>query len=283
MSNQRTHYATTSDGVTLGGTVHGQGPPLVFLQGAIGDGDLDWLRTAGHLIERYTCHLVSQRGRGLSGDHPDVSTSRLVDDAVTYVDSIGQPSGVVGWSGGAAFALGVAARSDMVAAVAPVEPGLLGLVDNQEQARTGEIVTRTAELATGGELVAAVRAFCHFPFNEREIAQLQNLGYLEAAARYVPNLLSQLQQAMQQGSEAVEDPAVLTAISAPMLVLVGSDTTPFLARSARYVADHVHNARMQEIPDVGHAAPLTHPEALAKALSEFFDEALQPVISGGAR
>ena len=42
MSNQRTHYVTTSDGVTIGGTVHGEGPPLVFLQGAIGDGDIDW-------------------------------------------------------------------------------------------------------------------------------------------------------------------------------------------------------------------------------------------------
>jgi hypothetical protein len=27
MSNQRTHYVTTSDGVTIGATVHGQGPP----------------------------------------------------------------------------------------------------------------------------------------------------------------------------------------------------------------------------------------------------------------
>ncbi len=26
MSNQRTHYVTTTDGVTIGGTVHGQGP-----------------------------------------------------------------------------------------------------------------------------------------------------------------------------------------------------------------------------------------------------------------
>jgi DNA-binding CsgD family transcriptional regulator len=31
MSNQRTRYVTTTDGVTIGATVHGQGPPLVFL------------------------------------------------------------------------------------------------------------------------------------------------------------------------------------------------------------------------------------------------------------
>jgi len=42
MSNQCTHYVTTTDGVTIGGAVHGEGPPLVFLQGVIGDADLDW-------------------------------------------------------------------------------------------------------------------------------------------------------------------------------------------------------------------------------------------------
>ena len=76
MSDQRTHYVTTSDGVTIGGSVHGQGPPLVLLQGAIGDGDLDWGRVVGHLSGRFTCHLPSLRGRGLSGDHPDLSTPR---------------------------------------------------------------------------------------------------------------------------------------------------------------------------------------------------------------
>ena len=71
MSNPRTHHVTTTDGVTIGATVHGQGPPLVFLQGVIGDGDLDWGPLVGHLTGRFTCHLPSLRGRGLSGDHPD--------------------------------------------------------------------------------------------------------------------------------------------------------------------------------------------------------------------
>ena len=89
MSDQRTHYVTTSDGVIIGGTVHGQGPALVLLQGLIGDGDLDWDRLVGHLTGRFTCHLPSLRGRGLSGDHPDLSWGRLVNAVLAYVDSIG--------------------------------------------------------------------------------------------------------------------------------------------------------------------------------------------------
>src|SRR5215218_4647248 len=93
MSDQRNHYVTTSDGVTIGGTVHGDGPPLVFLQGVIGDGDIDWGLTAGHLADRFTCHLPSLRGRGLSDDHSDLSTPRLVEDCLTYVESLGQRTG----------------------------------------------------------------------------------------------------------------------------------------------------------------------------------------------
>jgi pimeloyl-ACP methyl ester carboxylesterase len=58
-----------------------------------------------------------------------------------------------------------------------------------------------------------------------------------------------------------------------VLVLHGADTKPFFAASARYVADRVPNARVHEIPGAGHAAPLTHPEALAEALTEFFASA----------
>ena len=69
---------------------------------------------------------------------------------------------------------------------------------------------------------------------------------------------------------------MLGAISAPVLVLHGSNTKPFLVTSAQHVVDHVPNARMQEIPGAGHATPLTHPEALAKALTEFFTRAQGP-------
>ena len=275
MSNQRTHYVTTTDGVAIGGAVHGEGPPLVFLQGVIGDGDLDWGPLLGHLTGRFTCHLPSLRGRGLSGDHPDLSTPRLVEDLLTYVDSIGKPTGLVGWSGGGTFALAAAARSDVVTGVAPYEPGILSLADEQVQAVIGHAVARTGELAAQGNLTAAVRAFAGFPFNDEEIAVADGAGYFEAASRYVPKLLNLLQQAMESEDPAA-DPAVLGAISAPVMVLLGSDTKPFFITSAKYVADHVPNARIQMIPGAGHAAPLTHPEALAEALTEFFAPAQQP-------
>ena len=277
MSNQRTHYVTTTDGVTIGGTVHGQGPPLVFVQGVIGDGDLDWQVLVGHLSGRFTCYLPSYRGRGLSGDHPDLGFGRRVDDVLAYVDSIGEPTGLVGWSGGGSLALAAAgAQPGAVDAVAPFEPGMFNLLEEHEQAALGATVARTAALAAGGRLTEASRAFATWPFDDEEIAAAEDVGYFEAAGRYVPNLLNILQQDMGEGSLALEDPAVLGALSGPVLLLLGSESMRFFAASARYVADHVPDARIQEIPGAGHAAPLTHPEALAEALTEFFSQTLQP-------
>ena len=271
------HYVTTTDGVAIGGTVQGHGPPLVFVHGMLADGDTDWQALLPHLTDQFTCYLPSMRGRGLSGDHPNLSPGRMVDDILAYVDSIEAPTGLVGWSSGAYLAVTVAATQfDAVDAVAPIEPGVLSLMDEQEQAVFGGAAAHMGELAAEGKLTAAARAFAGWPFNDEEIAMVEDAGYFEAAGRYVPNLLSLLQQWGQYEGPTPDDPAVLGAISAPLLVLHGSDTTPFLAASARHVADHVPNARIREIPGVGHAAPLTHPEALAEALAEFFASAQRP-------
>jgi pimeloyl-ACP methyl ester carboxylesterase len=276
MDNQRTHYVTTTDGVTIGGAVHGQGPPLVFVQGMLADGDTDWQALLPHLTGRFTCHLPSLRGRGLSGDHPDLSQGRIVDDFLAYVDSIEAPTGLVGWSSGAYLAVVAAAQSDAVDAVAPFEPGVLSLMDEQEQAVFGGAAARMGELAAEGRLTAAARAMAGWPFNDEEIAMAEDAGYFEAAGRYVPNLLNLLQQWAEYEGPTPDDPAVLGAISAPVLVLHGADTKPFFVASARYEADRVPNARVHEIPGAGHAAPLTHPEALAEALTEFFAPAQKP-------
>jgi pimeloyl-ACP methyl ester carboxylesterase len=176
----------------------------------------------------------------------------------------------VGWSAGANLALCAAARSGAVDAVVLVEPPMRSLMDEREQAVIGDAVARMRELAAAGDLTAAVRAFAGGPFNDAEMAVAEDAGYFEAARRYAPHLLNMLRQVAAYEGPTAEDPAVLGAISAPVLVLYGSDSMPFYRAGARHVAGHVPNARVREIPGAGHAAPLTHPETLAKALAEFF-------------
>jgi len=278
--SSRTHYITTTDRATIGGAVRGDGQPVAFVHGMLGDGDLDWTPLIGYLEHQFACHLPSQRGRGLSGDHPDLSYGRQVDDLVDYIDSVGEPIGLVGWSGGAWQALHAAAQSDAVAAVAVVEPESIGLAGEQEQAAFAAAVERARELVSAGDLTVAIRPLANFVFNDKEIVALEDAGYLDAAARYIPNLLSFLQQLMKymgRGGTIGDDPTVLGAISAPVLVLQGSETKPLAAASAQHVADNVPNARVGKISGAGHAAPLTHPEELAEALARFLATTRQPV------
>jgi pimeloyl-ACP methyl ester carboxylesterase len=149
------------------------------------------------------------------------------------------------------------------------------VMDEQERVIFRGAVSRMGELAAEGKLTDALRAAAGFPFNDEEFAVADDAGYFEAAGRYVPNLLNTFQQLMEYEGPTADDPGVLGAISTPVLVVHGADTKPFWIRSARHVADHAPNARIQQIPAAGHAAPLTHPEALAETLTEFFSPSRQ--------
>lgn len=78
MSSQRTHYLTTTDGVTIGGTVHGQGPPLVFSPGGIGDGDLDWQALLPHLTAglRAICRAGAAVAQATITPRPQLQSAR---------------------------------------------------------------------------------------------------------------------------------------------------------------------------------------------------------------
>jgi hypothetical protein len=98
----------------------------------------------------------------------------------------------------------VAAQSDAVHAVAPFEPVILSVMDEQVQAALGDAVARTGELAAEGRLTAAVRAFLGWLLYDEEIAVAEDAGYVEAAGRYVTNLLNFLQQVMAHGDPAAD-------------------------------------------------------------------------------
>ena len=224
------------------------------------------------------------RARGLSSDHPDLHLGRLIDDFLAYVDSLGEPTGLVGWSAGANWSLAVAAQSDAVAAVAPFEPVANSVMDEQEQAALGGAIARATELAIDGNLAAAMRAFAAYPFTDEEIELAEDAGYFEAAGGYVPSMLGVFQRLTEHRGHLPADPAVLSAISAPVVVLHGSATKPFFIASAQHVADHVPKARIREIHGAGHCAPLTHPQALAEALSMVFSPAVaRPAVFSPAQ
>ena len=278
MREERIHRAASADGTEIAGRVQGGGPPLVLVHGGIGDGEVAWEALWPHLADRFTCYLPSTRGRGLSADHPDHSPPRLEEDVTAFVDSIGEPVGLVGWSGSGAWVLGTAARSASVAAVAAYEPGVISLMGEDDLGRTFGIMKQMGAAATDGRLVGALHAFAPWICTDEEISALEQTDFFERWAGGVTAMLRFVQHDGSYQGPRSTDPEALARISAPVLLLLGRQTrlATFFADSAQYIAQHVANPQIWELPGVGHFAPVLAPESVAEQLITFFESARQP-------
>ncbi|MCW6005773.1 alpha/beta hydrolase [Micromonospora sp. CPCC 205371] len=278
MPEYRIQRAVSADGTEIAGRVLGQGPPLVLVHGAIGDGDIAWEALLPYLTDRFTCYLPSTRGRGLSSDNPDHSPPRLEEDITAFVDSVGEPVCLVGWSGGGAWALGVTAHSGSVAAVAAYEPGVISVMREDDLARTGATVAQVGTAAADGRLVDAVRAFASWICTDDEIAALEQTDFYARWAPAVPAMLQFFQHDAAYAGPRSTDPELLRQVAAPVLLLRGRQTklSTWFAHAARHIAQNVAHPQVRELRGVGHFAPLLAPESIARELISFFESVRQP-------
>jgi pimeloyl-ACP methyl ester carboxylesterase len=273
MTDTRVHHAVSSDGTEIVGRVRGDGPALVLVHGGIGDGEIAWDAVVPHLTDRFTCHLPSTRGRSLSGDNPDHSPPRLEDDVAAYVDSIGEPVLLAGWSGSGAWVLGAAARGDAVAAVAVYEPTLISVMGEDDLAQTFHTMEQVGMSAADGGLVDAVHAFARWICTDDEVAALEQTDFFERWAGQVPAMLRFIQADASYEGPRSTDPEALGRITVPVLLLRGRQTRlgSFFTGSARFITQHVADAKTWELPGVGHFAPVLAPESVAGELITFFE------------
>ena len=273
MTDERLHRAFSRDGTEVVGRVRGQGPPLVLVHGAIGDGELAWEGILPYLTDRFTCYLPSTRGRGLSSDNPDHSPPRQEDDVTAFVDSIGEPVCLVGWSGSGPWVLGAAERSGSVAAVATYEPFVVSLMHDDDLASTSTTMEHVGMAAADGRLADALREFALWICAGPEIAALEEMDFYQRWAGCVPAMLRYVQEDASYEGPRSTAPEGLRTIIAPVLILRGRQTMlgTFFADAARHIAEQVSDPHVRELPGAGHFAPLVAPEPVARELIHFFE------------
>ena len=71
--------ARSRDGTRIGYLRLGKGPGLVFSHGSLTTGE-DWLQVASRLTDRFSCYVMSRRGRGRSAARPAHSLERECDN-----------------------------------------------------------------------------------------------------------------------------------------------------------------------------------------------------------
>ena len=272
MTNERIYRAMSRDGTEIAGRVYGQGPPLVLVHGALADGDTSWTPLLPFLSNRFTCYTMSTRNRGLSGESDDLSPPRLTQDVAAFAESIGEPVGLVGLSGGALLSLAAAQISDAVSAVAAYEPPVYDVITETISTRFTVTVERMTGLAVEGELTAAAQAFVEFVTNEEELTFVTEMDFLEALAPNVPVQLQEFQQLFEHDGPMPTAPHELAKITAPVLLLHGTRSNPdtWFIDGVNHVASHLTNAHVRKIAGAGHLGPIVEPGRVADELVPFF-------------
>jgi len=272
MATERIQRATTSDGVEIAGRVHGEGPPLVLVHGVTDDGDVCWESMLPFLENDFTCYLMSNRGRGLSGDGPDHTRDGRIRDVTAFAESIGEPVALMGLSSGGLVALGAAARSNVFTRVAAYEPALVHEAANQDElAQVQQAMLSIIEAIEEGRAADAIGIFADLVSNEDEMSELRERAYMTAAAPVAPALLDDLKQMRDAESASPSDPEMLAEITVPVQVIRGSESAlQWFADGVRHVAFHLPAATTTELPGAGHFGPLLRPEDVANEVIGFF-------------
>jgi pimeloyl-ACP methyl ester carboxylesterase len=239
----------------------GGGEPVVLVHGTAGSKG-DWSAVTRLLSERLAVTAYDRRGRGDSGDGPEYSIDREIEDLLAVIDDCGAPVHLIGHSFGAIVCLlATADAGEQVRDVILYEPPL-GLRDVHER-----WLAESEAQIEAGDLDEAVKRF----------AAVANItaDELAAIARIEPAWAS-LRDGVRQAPREIRaarsvlpiDTRILDSITAPTLVLIGEETEHAAYAGVRELAADLRFGRLEQVPG-RHLALGFAPDALATVATRF--------------
>lgn len=254
-------FALSPDGTRIAFWSGGTGPPLLLVHGAMSD-HRRW--RIPPLLEPYrTVHAMDRRGRGESGDGPDWSLEREIDDVVAVVEAVAADSGsdvdVLGHSLGGSLALYAAARSPHVRRLVLYEAAI------HEPPAPPDLLARMQALLDEGRredlVTLMMREVVRMP--DAEIGVVRSLPSWPtrvAAAHTLPRELS---------TQLRWEPEKVARITIPVLLLVGGDSPTSVRDSTDLLAATLLNATVAVIAGQQHVADQLVPELFAQIVLDF--------------
>jgi pimeloyl-ACP methyl ester carboxylesterase len=252
------------NGTELYYETRGNGPSLLFIQGASGDGGT-FDRVADRLADEFTVVTYDRRGNSRSPRPPHWQTTSMgeqADDAAALLRSQDlAPAAIFGTSGGAIILLNLLSRHpDVVRGAIVHEPPLVGLLPNA--AELGAMLqTRTQEALARGGPRGAMEMFLRTEAGDENFERLDP----ELRNRMLGNAELFFSLELHAFVSFMPDLQALRQVTVPTCVVAGMDHPGYYAyEAARRVADGLE-LELHEIPDK-HAPYLEDPRALANAL-----------------
>lgn len=255
---------TSKDGTLIGFDRIGAGPPVVIINGAMGYrnyyGDQDLARL---LSADFTVITYDRRGRGESTDSLPYAIEREIEDIEALVDGSGGSARLYGVSSGAALALKAAVKlGPKIVRLVMYEPPY-GTGD-EERKEHAEVTQKLNGCLAAGDRAGAVAVFMGNFMAPEEIEgfRMANQDEWQTMEAVAPTLA--YDYAIM--AEAVP-PAGAESVSAPTLLLTGSEGLPDLDEPIEAVVRALPNAKRETLEGEGHTPSA---EALAPRLAAFF-------------
>jgi pimeloyl-ACP methyl ester carboxylesterase len=255
----------SEDGISLAVWVEGGGPPFVLVHGSVSD-HTTLAPFVDELAKDLATFSMDRRGFGASGDAPDYAIERDFKDVASVVDAVGTRTGgpvaLFGHSYGANCAMGAATLTGNVHHLVLYEPSL-GL-----SYPPGSIEAVERAVAAGDLDRAVVTMFVDIlEMTEQEIDAMR--------ASTAPNWATRIAAAHTLPRECraeeswVYQPAQFDAITAPTLLLAGSDTPADLSKATHAAADAIPDTRIHVLEGHGHMAHKADPAMVAAIVRQF--------------
>jgi pimeloyl-ACP methyl ester carboxylesterase len=253
----------SSDGTRLAVWVDGEGPALVLVHGSPSD-HTTFDPLVAELRRDFTTFALDRRGSGETGDTAPYDIEREFEDVAAVVEAVAARTGgpVTLWahSYGCNPAMGGAARTANVGHLFLYEPSF-GL-----NYPPGAIEAMEAAVA-GGDHGAAIRAALvdTGAMTDEEFAEFK------ASPRW-PNVLAvvpTLPRECRVEHTWVYRPGEFDTITAPALLLTGSETPPELSELTQRAAAAIPTAEVRVLHGHGHFAYKTDPAMVAAIVQEF--------------
>lgn len=270
---------TLPSGVVLHHARAGQGRPLVFIHGAMGDWrsfEPQW----PHFVRDFDCVTYSRRYSYPNPNtmpSPDHGAIQEADDLLGLLDALGWRSAtLVGSSYGGFTALMLAQRQPArVDAVVAVEPPMMRYALLSEEGarvaaafRAETIEPANAAFRRGDDIGAA--AIMTGGISGTPVGEMQG----EAMQRRLQNTRAMKMLALSSDEFPWIEPAALAALPMPVLLLSGQDTAPVHDVIFRNVAAAMPGALAEKVPGATHSVSRDQPEVFNRRVRAFLRDAL---------
>lgn len=262
---KRKEYSATVEvnGARIYHEVRGSGPSVLFIAGATGDAG-HFERVAELLSDEFTVVTYDRRANSRS-PRPEgwgsTSTEEQSDDAAALIEALGlAPVTVFGTSGGAIIGLDLVIRHPGLLRGAILhDSAMFSVLPNPE-----EVMGPIQEAVEGGIQRGGPRggmeAFLQFFAGEEGFESLDS-GLRERMLGNAENFFGLEFEAI--GPYRPDD-VRLSGVEAPMMVMAGAASPPFLVKVSRWLADRL-NVELGRLPGA-HTPYFDRPGEMAQAL-----------------